>query len=269
MYSLREMITMCEVYAKSHNITFNPTKSKLLCFNVSSEFVPPVYLNGQRVTVVDQDLHLGNIISTDINDRCILTNVCDFYQRSNWLISDFRSCDSPSLDGLHMTYCMNMYGCELWNLNNKYVEKYKVAWRQVKRRIWRLPPTSHNNIVHGISNDIDVLLEKRIIKFIHNSLGHTNNMCRQLLLTKLHCVNSTFADNYKYLSYKYGITDPEWFSDLNHLLGKVKMKHQPRLAYNMHVQTVKELCALRDGNMYLDILSVDDINNMIALICTD
>ena len=33
LYSLKCMIATCEEFAKKHQITFNPTKSKLLCFN--------------------------------------------------------------------------------------------------------------------------------------------------------------------------------------------------------------------------------------------
>ena len=42
---------------------------------------------------------------------------------------------SLDLDSLHRTYCMHMYGCELWDLNCKYVSDFKVAWRKIKRRI--------------------------------------------------------------------------------------------------------------------------------------
>ena len=55
------------------------------------------------------------------------------YQRSNLLISDFRVCDSQTLDCLHKTYCMHMYGSELWNLNCNYVDELRVAWRKIKR----------------------------------------------------------------------------------------------------------------------------------------
>ena len=39
----------------------------------------------------------------------------------NLLISQFRSCDSETLDRLHKTYCMHMSGCELWNLSCNYI----------------------------------------------------------------------------------------------------------------------------------------------------
>ena len=83
IYGLKKMISICESYAQDYHITFNPAKSKLLCFNVSSLGISPIYLNGTPVTVVNKDKHLGNYISTNIYDRNIISNVCDFYQRSN------------------------------------------------------------------------------------------------------------------------------------------------------------------------------------------
>ena len=46
-------------------------------------------------------------ISLTLYDRHILNNVCDLHQRSNLVISQFRSCDSETLDRLHETYCMH------------------------------------------------------------------------------------------------------------------------------------------------------------------
>ena len=176
--------------------------------------VPQLYLSGERIPVVDSDSHkqLGNYISTNINERNIIGSVSDLYQRSNWVISDFRACDSNTLDNLHRTYCMHMYGCELWDLSCNYVTDFKVAWRKIKRRIWRLPYRAHNVIVHSLSYDIDHQLDTRMTKFVYSCLNHSNSVCRSLLSSKLHCVRSTFAANFKYLSYKYNISQDEWFT---------------------------------------------------------
>ena len=128
------MIFICESYAQ--DITFNPAKSKLICFNVSSSEISPIYLNDTPVTVFNKDKHLGNTIPTDIYDRNIINNVFDFYQRSNSAISNFNICDRETLDKVHSTFCMHMYDCELWNLNSSDVQKFYIAWRKVKRRIY-------------------------------------------------------------------------------------------------------------------------------------
>ena len=121
------LIIICEKYANSHSITFNANKSKLLCFNVDdTDVIPQIYLNGEVIPVVDSDKQTGNYISTNITERNIIDNICDLYQRSNRVISDFRVCDSNALDSLHRTYCMHMYGCELWDLNCNYIKDFKV-----------------------------------------------------------------------------------------------------------------------------------------------
>ena len=102
------MIVTCEKFAKKHHITFNPSKSKLLCLNASNVVTPQIKLNGQPVSVVHKDKHFGNYISDSIHDRHILSNICDLYQRSNLINSQFRSCDNETLDRLHTTYCMHM-----------------------------------------------------------------------------------------------------------------------------------------------------------------
>ena len=127
IYGLKKMISICESYAKDYHITFNPAKSKLLCFNDSSSNISPIYLNDKPVTVVNIDKHLGNYISINIYDRNIISNVYDFYQRSNSVISDFGICDNETLDKIHSIFCMHMYSCELWNITDSDVDKFYVA----------------------------------------------------------------------------------------------------------------------------------------------
>ena len=68
LYSLRCMIATCEEFADEYQIDFNPTKSKLICFNANIDHTPQIILNGQSVSVVFKDKHLGNYISCSINN---------------------------------------------------------------------------------------------------------------------------------------------------------------------------------------------------------
>ena len=173
---------------------------------------------------------------------------------------------------LHQTYCMHMYGCELWNLSCSYVNKYIVAWRKIKRRLWRLPYTTHNNIVHNLSNDVAFQLDKRIVCFIHKALNHSNKVCRLLLLAKLHSISSTFATNYRHLCYKYELVQTDWHSGLAHLLGKVKMKYQNKNSQNCpaNMSIIRELCDIRDGrHIACDIISKTEVCSLLVIICTE
>ena len=88
-----------------------------------------------------------------------------------------------------------MYGSELWNLNCRYVDEFKVAWRKVKRQIWRLPSNTHNVIIQNLTYNIVDQLDARMAKFIHMCLNHDNDVCRSISLSKLLFKNSTFASN--------------------------------------------------------------------------
>ena len=60
IYCMRQMILICEQYAKEYKIMFNPIKSKLLCYNLISNFIPSVKLCGQYIEVVYDEIHLCN-----------------------------------------------------------------------------------------------------------------------------------------------------------------------------------------------------------------
>ena len=48
---------------KKYERMFNPIKSKLLCNNLRSDFIPSVKLCGQYMEVVSDEIHLDNHIS--------------------------------------------------------------------------------------------------------------------------------------------------------------------------------------------------------------
>ena len=140
--------------------------------------------------------------------------------------------------------------------------KIIVAWRKIRRRLWRLPYTTHNNIAHNLSNDVG----------IHNALNHSNKVCRLLLLAKLHSISSTFATNYRHLCYKYDLVQTDWHSGLAHLLSKVKMKYQNKNAQNCpaNMSIIRELFDIRDGrHIACDIISKAEVCSLLDIICTE
>ena len=65
-----------------------------------------------------------------------------------------------------------------------------------------------------------------MMKFVHSCLNHCNSVCKSLLSTKLHYIKSTFAANYKDLSYKYEICQNDWFMDITFLAAKMKAQFE-------------------------------------------
>ena len=153
-----------------------------------------------------------------------------------------------------------MYGCELWNLNCTYVTKFITAWRKVKRRIWNLPYTTHNNIVYNLSSDIRLQFDKRIVTFIYSALNSSICVSRSLLQSKLHCSSCTFASNYRHLAYICNICEEDWFSGLSHLRGKVKMRFAKiDKSCKYSTQALIGLCGIRDGTIQCNILNQNEV----------
>ena len=62
---------------------------------------------------------------------------------------------------------------------------YKVAWGKIKRRIWNISPRTDNNLVSNVTDNLDTLIETRMVRFIFNSINHSNNTCKKILRVKL------------------------------------------------------------------------------------
>ena len=69
---IKEMLNMCEKYARKYDILFNGTKSQLLCFSKDID-------NGKKLPYVTKCLHLGNSIRTTCTQRSMLNNAINFY----------------------------------------------------------------------------------------------------------------------------------------------------------------------------------------------
>ena len=130
-------------------------------------------------------------------------------------------------------------------------------------------------ILHGVSHmfvffliicNIDLQLDTRVLKFVHSCLNHCNSVCKSLLSAKLHCIKSTFAANYKYLSYKYKICQDYWFVDINLLIGKMRVQFEKETQSRCNAHTILELCAIRDGIANCGIMSCAEASTLIDLI---
>ena len=105
--------------------------------------------------------------------------------------------------------------------------------------------------------------------FVHSCLNQCNSVCTSLLSAKLHCITSTFAANYKHLSYKYKICQDDWFMDINLLIAEMKAQFKKEIQNISTVHTIVELCAILDSVANCDIMFCTDASKMIDLISLD
>ena len=86
--------------------------------------------NGCTIDYVEQCVHLGTLIHSDNTVKNIDSAVNDLFMRTNNLIADFTFTHSSTLSVLFNSYCMNVYGSQLWSYNDfRAVERFYTAWR--------------------------------------------------------------------------------------------------------------------------------------------
>ena len=101
--------------------------------------------------------------------------------------------------------------------------------------------------------------------FIYVQGLNLQHLIIKIAQVKLRCKNSSFADNYRYLSYKYNLTNSDWINDIGFLFAMVEIKSHSGIN-NLDVSTVKELCHMKD-NSYYNILFFHDLIKLIEDIC--
>ena len=183
---LKIMISICEAYAYKFRILFNPSKSQLLCFYVNLHNLD-ITLCGEKVIRCDSETDLGVSLNSDITDKAITQTVCSCYQRSNHVIANYSMLNLFSRCKLHTSFCMSLYGSELWNYNSRYNEESFVAWtrRKTMRKLFRLPYRTYNYFVCGITED-------RVTKFMY-SMIHSDNDTVRLMTAFFLSIEASFV----------------------------------------------------------------------------
>ena len=65
------------------------------------------------IEFLEQCVHLGINIYSDISNKNIDNATNDLYMRTNNLMADFSYAQSSTLSVLYNSYCMNVYGPQL------------------------------------------------------------------------------------------------------------------------------------------------------------
>ena len=225
--------------------------------------------DGSVIPYLDTCTHLGNILCTSDKHVMIDSAVKDLNCRLNNLLADFSHCNSDTLSTLFNSYCMNVYGCQLWKFNGKHINTFFTAWRKAVRRIWKIPFRSHNKLVHliNVSHDISIILEKRCIKQSWKMLN--SELCNKIVKYSMHNANSTLGENVRYFMYKYNLTLDDWNQNINNIYKKVDMyvnNHADRAVECVAI-AIRELCDMRDSDD-TQVFGDSELKFMIDMLCT-
>jgi hypothetical protein len=167
---------------------FNASKTKWLVVLPSNRRslhaylrVCTFYIGDKPIEYVDSFAHLGHIITNQLTDNADITQrQTDFVRQVNNVLCFFSKQKSCVKYRLFRSYCMAMYGCELWSLSNDQLNDLCLSWRKSLRRIWRLPHNTHSYLLPTLSRCLPLFDEfcLRTLNFINTCISSDSNLVR-------------------------------------------------------------------------------------------
>lgn len=129
-HAQQRLLDICSRAVKALEMKFNGSKSVTLIFpphkprwRVEYEF-PAFTLDGCQLSVVRKCKYLGHFISVDDDDNAdILYQRGLLFARTNYLLRKFAKCSISVKVCLFKSYCLNVYGMQVWNCYNATVFK--------------------------------------------------------------------------------------------------------------------------------------------------
>ena len=259
--ALHNQVQIIEEFAYEHSITFNGSKSKLMCVSTkTSDSNIIIEVCNQSVPCVDSINYLGHIISCNRKDSHVESVKRDFIGKFNSVLADFSNVNSQLKQQLIEKYCYSLYGSHFCDYSNNEMKKVCTMWRKSIRRTWSLPSRTHSSLLPFISDctPIDIVIHRRFYRFFLKSLESDNNVISTIFENAIG-TQSRLGRNYKYVSRRYsslGIVNFTSWLDAYHELDIV------------YAEIVRDLINIRDGHHQKACFNRNECNALIEYICT-
>ena len=182
--ALRIMLAICLNYASRFDIKSND-KSQLIIFRSKmNHFIcPKITINGVELKPVHHIIHLGHVIHDDIFKSDASKCISDFNTQCNIFFADFKNSSSFIRNHLFLKYCTSFYGVQFLPIyDRKLMKDLYVAWRMAVRRVWKVPWTTHSNLLPHLAGVMppELAFAKRTISFIRLLLNSNNKVVRTI-----------------------------------------------------------------------------------------
>ena len=115
---------------------------------------------------------------------------------------------------------------------------------------------------------ITVKLDRRLTKFVHSMINSKNCIVRELIAHLLITKSSVFAENCRYLMYKYDISVFAWYGSLYDVMNCIKNIQSGSNEHASNIASIKKLRKIRDKVVYSELNPLEE-NILIELICTN
>lgn len=192
--AMRIMLSICDRFALNNDVRFNAMKSKCVIINpkrfrhcslhhYGHNYNMRFQINGNDIEFVESYKHLGHIINSTFDDNDdIADKRAVFIGQANNVLCYFGKLSARVKQHLFHSYCMSLFGCELWRLDHNNIDTLCTAWRRAIRRVWSLPLTAHKDLLPLLCNSLPLHDEvcSRTLSFIWRCMSHQSSLIRDI-----------------------------------------------------------------------------------------
>ena len=131
------------------------------------------------IEYVDSTYLLGVSVISKIRERNVNSSVHKFYCRVNSVLYDFKDIPCDGKAKLLDSYCLDVYRFQIWNYSKHDVIMFFTAWQKSIRRLWKIPNTTHCNLLASINSSVPIVINlERCAKFIWSCLNSDNHVVK-------------------------------------------------------------------------------------------
>ena len=273
---LQKMLSVCERYALSHNLTFstdcNPRKSKTKCigFLLKDRELPAMKLCGNHLPWVKEGKHLGMKIKNTLGmilNSDIVEKRAQYIDRNNELMQEFSFADRKTKTFINNVFNTSFYGSVLWDLQCKEAEMLYNTWSVSLRKINMLERNTHRYFIEPISDTthIKLALKKRFLNFTKKISTTKKCAARNIFnLIKYDC-RSTTGKNLRSIMLECGSMDVDSITSKD--IATIDFYPVPPNE-QWRIGLAIELLEARDEGNFPFGWNKDDINETIAYVCS-
>ncbi|XP_022814444.1 uncharacterized protein LOC111348165 [Spodoptera litura] len=183
---IRRLLAICEKYAREHNLVYNAKKTEMLIFRSGRgpRNVPPVWLGGQIVRIVESFRYLGHMLTSDMKDDADI----DRQRRAlsvvgNMIARRFFKANAQTKVHLFRTYCQSFYTCQLWTrYTRRSLDGIRVQYNNIFRQLMGLAPhcSASGMFTEARLDTFNAIQRKRIAGFLSRVGTCTNSIIKEL-----------------------------------------------------------------------------------------
>ena len=274
--ALQEMLSICEKYAAMHNLKFstNPDpkkcKTKCLAFVKRERTLKKMYLCGNPLPWVAQGKHLGNTIENKINGMKldISCKRANYISKNNEIIQEFYYAHPKTKMQLNDIFNGHFTGSPLWDLFCKDSDMIYNSWNRSIRLMCDLSLRTHRYYLEPLAGKkhLKTILIKRFLSFIQQIEKSHKVLPKLLLQTIKRDCRSTTGSNLRniLLNTNHDDVDKLMPNDAFQIkFEEVKEENEWK------INIVKELIDAKWGEVIIENLLFDEIDNLLEEICTN